>query len=392
MSSLLFAVFGMRFWCLLHLIILLHLCVRHTALSISGHGGQQRLHGSSQRFQRFTEFIVSQQTEILTTLASTTADPGNIIRDPWSRVNEQSGAVCGWGTTAVIEDGAIIEKGGVSTTIQSGVLSPERALAMTSRQASRKETPVAGMKYFAAALSLVLHSRSPLVPTFRSDVRYFELENGDGWFGGGADLTPFYVYDDDVKEFHASYKSICDNFIACNEDASLSSVAHSHPPQSQSLYRRLKKWCDDYFYIPAREEHRGVGGIFFDDLSCLRPVSQSGSFEGEGDIETAMQFTQRVCQNFMPSYLPIVAKRGSLLFTEEQRQWQLLRRGRYIEFNLLYDRGVKFGMIPGGRIEAVLVSCPPLVSWKYKSNELAEHGQEEEKKLLALLKTPRDWI
>ena len=390
---------------MLRLILLVQLCVSHVALSITAGahgvvGGQQRLQGSSHRFERFTEFIVSQQAEILTTLASTTitaADPGNIIRDPWSRVDEQSGALSGWGTTVVIEDGAIIEKGGVSTTIQSGVLSPERALAMTSRQASRKEKPVAGMKYFAAALSLVLHSRSPLVPTFRSDVRYFELENGDGWFGGGADLTPFYVCDDDVKEFHASYKSICDNFIDC-DDASLSSLTqphtHPHPPQPQPLYRRLKKWCDDYFYIPAREEHRGVGGIFFDDLSCLRSTvtSPSGDLEGEGDIENAMQFTQRVCQNFMPSYLPIVAKRGFMPFTEEQRQWQLLRRGRYIEFNLLYDRGVKFGMIPGGRIEAVLVSCPPLVSWKYKSNELPEHGREEEKKLLALLKTPREWI
>jgi coproporphyrinogen III oxidase len=198
-----------------------------------------------------------------------------------------------------------------------------------------------------------------MVPTFRADVRYFELENGQGWFGGGGDLTPYYLFDDDAKEFHQVYKNTCDKY-------------------SSSLYPTMKEWCDNYFYIPARQEHRGVGGIFFDDLSWIDGGDMSGAFD----------FTCDVCKTFMPSYLPIVKRRRSLSYTDEQRHFQLLRRGRYIEFNMLYDRGVKFGLVPGGRIEAVMVSCPPLVAWDY--NYTPETGSEEER-LMKILRAPIEW-
>lgn len=353
---------------------------------------KHQLKGASDRFNRFSDFISSKQNEILGELKnvedtfSTSSNSVNFIRDPWTREDPQTHCLVGFGTTGVIEDGNVIEKGAVSTTIQSGTLSAERAAAMSSRQvnagsSSTTVRPTAGMKYFASALSLVLHSRSPLVPTFRSDVRYFELENGEGWFGGGMDLTPYYIFDDDIKGFHSLLKKLCDEYCDCNTDIS----------QASGLYRRLKKWCDDYFYLPARDEHRGVGGIFFDDLNCLKSTTTRSYNDG---IDSAMDFTQRVCDNFMTAYVPIVDKRARLPYSEDERNWQLLRRGRYIEFNLLYDRGVKFGMFKGGRIEAVLVSCPPLVSWKYKSSDIPDDSEKagEKRRLLSLLKTPIDWV
>jgi len=176
---------------------------------------------------------------------------------------------------------------------------------------------------------------------------------------GGADLTPYTLCDDEIKNFHKQYKQICDKY-------------------DSDLYRKLKVNCDKYFYIPARLEHRGTGGIFFDDLSEL---SEKGA-------ETAMEFTKQVCETFMPSYLPLT-KLNSLPYSEEQRNFQLLRRGRYIEFNFLYDRGVKFGIVPGGRIEAVMISCPPLVRWIY--NYVAKEGSEEAR-LISILKNPIDWV
>ena len=165
------------------------------------------------------------------------------------------------------------------------------------------------------------------MPTFRSDIRYFEIIDGDmdetsgSWFGGGADLTPYYLFDDDITTFHQQYHNLC-----------------AHHGKKKGFYDKFKKWCDDYFYLPARGEHRGVGGIFFDDLS---------SFEDDGcslcshHLDEAEAFTKAVCETWMPSYLPIVRARRNAAYTEEQRHWQLLRRGRYIEFNMLYDRGVK---------------------------------------------------
>lgn len=304
----------------------------------------------SDRFQVFSDFCLQKQQEIIQTLNE--EDGVSVFtQDKWERSS-------GFGVTAVLERGGLIEKGAVSTTITRGILSPERAQAISSRRSLGTESLI-NSTYHAAALSLVLHSKSPMVPTFRADIRYFELENGDGWFGGGADLTPYYLFDDDAEFFHRIYKETCDRY-------------------SDSLYPKLKDWCDKYFYLPARMEHRGIGGIFFDDLS-----------EISGSPSDALSFTCDVCRTFMSSYLPIIRKRRDLEYTEQQRHFQLLRRGRYIEFNLLYDRGVRFGLVPGGRVEAVMVSCPPLVAWDYNFSPLKD---SEEERLMGILRQPKQWV
>eukprot|EP01038_Epipyxis_sp_PR26KG_P006198 gene6198-8536_t len=307
----------------------------------------------------FTQFCRAQQQNIISLIEA--EDTKQFKQESWSKGGEESknlnDKTAGNGITAVLV-GEIWEKAAVSTTFACGILSADRANAISSRQGLQNKELV-GMRYNAAALSLVMHSRSPLVPTFRADIRYFELENGIGWFGGGADLTPYYLFDEDATYFHSTYRNVCGKY-------------------SDALYDRLKKWCDDYFYLPARQEHRGVGGIFFDDLPCSN---------NEG-LDDNMNFTFDVCHSFMTSYLPIVRRHKNKTYSESQRHWQLLRRGRYIEFNLLYDRGVRFGLVPGGRIEAVLVSCPPLVAWDY---DVKLENNSEEERLMNILKHPKAW-
>lgn len=334
--------------------------------------------GSSSRFNKFASFCLDRQQEIIKELEC--VDGKSLFQqDPWDKKGD-SAQLLGYGVTAVLQRGSVFEKAAVSTTITGGKLTSERAKAISSRS-NIDISRLIDTSYYASALSLVLHSRSPMVPTFRADVRYFELADGTGWFGGGGDLTPYYLFDEDAKYFHASYKQVCDRYHL-------------------QLYGKLKPWCDRYFYIPAREEHRGIGGIFFDDLLSTVPpevaqtssaVTQPSSSEvsPKDGLADAMAFTCDVCRAFMPSYLPIVHLRKHLPYTDEQRHWQLLRRGRYIEFNMLYDRGVKFGLVPGGRTEAVLVSCPPLVAWDYLHVPAAG---SEEARLMDILKTPREWI
>jgi coproporphyrinogen III oxidase len=198
-----------------------------------------------------------------------------------------------------------------------------------------------------------------MVPTFRSDVRIFFVQSEESkmaWFGGGADLTPYYLFDEDVTFFHDMYRDLCRN------------------NQEEFSYEALKEICDDYFYLPARSEHRGTGGIFFDDMEAT---------------PEAINFVKGVAKAWMPSWLPIVEKRRNTPFTEQQKQWQLLRRGRYLEFNLLYDRGVKFGLANANpRVEGVMVSAPPLIAWEY--NHKIEEGSEEAR-LMEILKIPKKW-
>jgi coproporphyrinogen III oxidase len=262
--------------------------------------------------------------------------------------------------TRVLQGGDVIEKGACSfTLIQQGVLSAERAAAIRSRQSVDIK---AGDTYSAAALSIVLHSRSPLVPTFRSDVRVFSVSNGEttkAWFGGGADLTPYYLDDEDISAFHRLYQDL----------------ANKHELGSDYTYEAMKRSCDDYFFLPARSEHRGTGGIFFDDLEAT---------------EEAMAFVQGVADAWTPSWFPIIEKHRDALYTKQQRQWQLLRRGRYLEFNLLYDRGVKFGLANANpRVEGVMVSAPPLIAWEY-NHEISPGSPEAE--MMAVLKEPREWV
>ena len=209
-------------------------------------------------------------------------------------------------------------------------------------------------------MSLVFHSAHPHIPTLRADVRVFEVE-GQKWFGGGCDLTPFYVHEEDFREFHGYWKDVCDGFT----------------PDGSS-YEKYKAWCDEYFYIPARKEHRGIGGLFFDDLD-----------DDEGDERDVEEFVRQVGNGILPSWMPIVERRRGMAVTEEERAWQLLRRGRYLEFNLLYDRGVKFGL-EGGRIESIMVSAPPLISWRY--NVTPDPGSREAELLALLSGSPKSWI
>lgn len=211
---------------------------------------------------------------------------------------------------------------------------------------------------------MVLHTKSPLIPTFRSDVRIFWVQCANGqenaWLGGGADLTPYYLDPEDIGSFHEMYSKLCSQHL------------EQHP---SFTYASMKRACDDYFYLPARQEHRGTGGIFFDDL----PVDSD-----------SLRFVQGVVETWMPSWLPIVARHRGDSFTDQQKQWQLLRRGRYLEFNLLYDRGVKFGLAnANARVEGVMVSAPPVIAFEY--NHQVEEGSAEAQ-LLEVLKEPKDWV
>ncbi|KAL9187170.1 hypothetical protein ACHAXT_010890 [Thalassiosira profunda] len=295
-------------------------------------------------------------------------------RDGWGAfatdIKEKAGAKSG-GITRVIQGGDVVEKGACSLTIiREGILTADRAATIRGRQGDDGLQVKEGDIYSAAALSVVLHTRNCFVPTFRSDVRIFLVQsaNDDGesksvaWFGGGSDLTPYYLVDEDIVGFHAHLKETCDAHFSDDNRHGLS-------------YRAMKESCDEYFYLPARSEHRGTGGIFFDDLDAT-PETYA--------------FVRDVARGWMPSWLPIVAKNKDREYTEEQRHWQCLRRGRYLEFNLLYDRGVKFGLANANpRVEGVMVSAPPVIHFDY--NNVPEEGSEEAR-LVEVLKNPRDWV
>ncbi|CAJ1955341.1 unnamed protein product [Cylindrotheca closterium] len=311
-------------------------------------------------FTDFVEFLKETQASIIEQVEELDGGGEKFSNDKWGVFEDDfDGGSLSGGMTRVIQGGDIVEKGACSLTlIRRGILSAERAAAIRSRQDLNIQP---GDVYSAAALSIVLHSRSPMIPTFRSDVRIFLVESESekatmAWFGGGADLTPYFLFDEDVTFFHNMYRDLC-----------------AHNPEEFS-YEALKKHCDDYFYLPARSEHRGTGGIFFDDMEAT---------------PEAMNFVKGVAESWVPSWRPIVEKRRKTKFTQQQKQWQLLRRGRYLEFNLLYDRGVKFGLANANpRVEGVMVSAPPLIAWEY--NHDIKDGSEEAR-LVAILKKPKDW-
>ena len=260
------------------------------------------------------------------------------------------------GCACIVEEGDIWEKGCISVTlIEDGTLSAQRAAAISARTGSGIAE---GAKYSACALSFVLHARSPLVPTLRGDVRVFAVADEE-WYGGGIDLTPSYVEAEDCTYFHTALAELC--------------AQHAEP----TTYRQMKATCDDYFYIPCRGEHRGVGGVFFDD-------------ETAAWAPTFCDALMRCALDDDGPYMPLVRKRLPLEYTDAQKQWQLLRRGRYIEFNLLYDRGVKFGLTPES-VERVLVSSPPMVAFKYRVSAEQPEGSPEAR-TLDVLRKPRDWL
>jgi coproporphyrinogen III oxidase len=251
----------------------------------------------------------------------------------------------GGGKTRVLQEGAVFEKAGVNTSAVWGVL-PER-------MAERMNVPPS--EFYATGVSLVVHPANPMAPTVHMNLRYFEMKDGS-WFGGGTDLTPYYLFEDDARHFHRTLKNACD----------------AHDPE---YYPRFKKWCDEYFFIQHRNESRGIGGVFFDYL--------------KGSNESLFKFVKEIGDAFLPAYIPIVERRLAAEFTDAQRSWQLLRRGRYVEFNLVYDRGTLFGLETRGRTESILMSLPPHASWKYDSRP--DPGSAEAR-LLDVLKQPKDWI
>ena len=261
----------------------------------------------------------------------------------------------GGGRSRVIENGAVFEKGGVNISKVHGPLNP----------AMQKYFNVGDVDFFACGLSLVLHPKNPFVPTVHANWRYFEMYEKDGtlvdsWFGGGQDLTPYYLFEEDAVHFHQTCKNVCDK----------------HNTNFHLIY---KQQCDDYFYNAHRNEARGLGGLFFDHCKANEEMTMDNWFN----------FVTDVGNSFLEAYVPIVEGRKDMTFTESNREWQEIRRGRYVEFNLIHDKGTLFGLKTDGRIESIFMSFPPTVQWRY--NHEPEKNSEEEK-LLAVLKHPKDWV
>lgn len=269
------------------------------------------------------------------------------IEDRWEKEGNT-----GNGQTRVIQNGNVFEQGGVNFSIVSGESLPSSATAL------RPE--LAGRSFQALGVSLVIHPKNPYVPTSHANVRFF-IAKKDGeepiwWFGGGFDLTPYYGFDEDAIYWHSTAESAC-------------------KPYGEDVYPKYKKWCDDYFYLKHRDEQRGIGGLFFDDLN-------------EGGFDKCFAFMKSVGNNYIKAYKPIVEKRKDMPYTDKERQFQLYRRGRYVEFNLVYDRGTLFGLQTGGRTESILMSLPPLVRWEY--NYSIRKDSEEERLYKRYLK-PQEW-
>lgn len=261
----------------------------------------------------------------------------------------------GGGRTRVIENGNVFEKGGVNISAVHGALP----------QSMQAYFGVADADFFACGLSLVLHPKNPMVPTVHANWRYFEMYDKEGnivdqWFGGGQDLTPYYLFEEDVIHFHSVCKRACD----------------AHDPD---FYARYKERCDSYFWNTHRNEARGVGGLFFDYCKASEKMQMHDWYN----------FVTEVGDSFLEGYIPIVMNRKDLVFTRLQRDWQEIRRGRYVEFNLVHDKGTLFGLKTNGRIESILMSLPPHVQWRYDHQPAKD---SEEAILLEVLKNPREWV
>jgi coproporphyrinogen III oxidase len=295
-------------------------------------------------FDRVRDYLTGLQDRICTSVEAVDGT-ARFAEDAWTR--EEGGG----GRTRILRDGAVFEQAGVGFSDVSGTSLPPSA------SAARPE--LAGASWRAVGMSLVLHPRNPHVPTTHANVRHFRaMRDGETvawWFGGGFDLTPFYPFDEDVLHWHQTAHALC-------------------KPFGEERYAAHKRWCDDYFLLRHRSETRGVGGLFFDDLHT--------------DFDRDFAYMQAVGNGFLDAYLPIVARRKNMPYGERERQFQLYRRGRYVEFNLVHDRGTLFGLQSGGRTESILMSLPPLVRWEYGYQP--EPGSAEAR-LVDYLR-PRDWL
>lgn len=292
-------------------------------------------------------YLLKLQDRICLALAAADGCPAGFQEDRWERPEG------GGGRSRVISEGAVFEKGGVNFSSVSGDKMPASATA------HRPE--LAGRRFQAMGVSLVMHPHNPYIPTSHANVRFFIAEKAGAdpiwWFGGGYDLTPYYGFDEDCVHWHRTAQQACASF-------------------GDNIYATYKKWCDDYFFLKHRNEPRGIGGLFFDDLNSL-------------GFEKCFAFMRSIGDSYTDAYLPIVQRRKNTPYGERERDFQLYRRGRYVEFNLVYDRGTLFGLQTGGRTESILMSLPPLVQWRY--NWQPEAGTPEAKLYTDYLKA-RDWL
>lgn len=300
---------------------------------------------SQQQIDSVKSYLLNLQDNICQTL-SLVDGAGDFIEDAWSR--EEGGG----GRSRVMRGGNVIEQGGVNFSHVFGSQMPASATA------ARPE--LAGRSFQAMGVSLVIHPNNPYIPTSHANVRFFvALKDGESpiwWFGGGFDLTPSYVFVEDAKHWHQVSFDLC-------------------KPFGDDVYPKYKKWCDEYFYLKHREETRGVGGLFFDDLN-------------EYGFDRSFEFMQAVGNGYLDAYVPIVEKRKQMAFSDRERQFQLYRRGRYVEFNLVYDRGTLFGLQTGGRTESILMSMPPLTRWEYNYQPSPESPEGNIQQYLQAI----DWL
>ena len=292
--------------------------------------------------QRVVDYFERLQTEICQTL-ETFDGQSSFSRE---EIDTPGG---GHSRPRVLDAGAHIERGAVQFTHSIGAALPPAA--------SERNPHLAGKGFQAAAISMIMHPQNPWVPTFHANLRFFLIDDENWYFGGGFDLTPFYPMLEDVVHWHTTAKSACDPF-------------------GSEIYPRLKAWCDDYFYLPHRQEPRGVGGLFFDDWT-------------EGGFQASFDLVQSIGDHILPAYMPIISKRFEQPYSDAEKEFQLYRRGRYAEFNLAVDRGTRYGLQSGRRIESVLASMPPRAIWKY--NYQPESGSKEAELTEFFLK-PRDWL
>ena len=298
----------------------------------------------------------SVQEEICKSLEAVDGE-GRFHEDEWERPGG------GGGQTRVMKGGRLFESAGVNWSEVYGELPPHFNAGVKTPERS----------FYATGISLVLHPLTPHIPTVHANFRF--LQRGDlCWFGGGADLTPYYPHLEDAQHFHRTLKGGCDQL-------------------NPAWYPRFKSWCDDYFYLPHRKETRGIGGIFYDYVGVSRqalehPDSHPHALEEEVSIERGFEFASTISRTFLPAYLPIVERRQDEPYGQRERDFQLYRRGRYVEFNLIYDRGTTFGLKTGGRTESILMSMPPMARWEYQFQ--GEEGSREA--ALQQFLTPRDWL
>jgi len=302
---------------------------------------------SAPNTQLVKDYLLALQDTICASIEGLEED-GTFREDLWDR-----GSNTGGGRTRVLENGEVFEQAGVSFSHVRGSAMPASA--------TQHRPNLAGRNFEAMGVSLVIHPRNPYVPTSHANVRFFiaekEGEEPIWWFGGGFDLTPYYGFKEDVVHWHQQARKACQPF-------------------GESVYPNYKKWCDEYFFLKHRNEPRGVGGLFFDDLN-------------EGGFEHCFQLMQSVGDHYIPAYAPIVERRKKSSYTDRERDFQLYRRGRYVEFNLVHDRGTLFGLQTGGRTESILMSLPPMVSWRY--NWSPEPGSAESE-LYDVYLQPREWL